>query len=267
MMSFNVEDWKLVRERHPFIAESIGRARYLRVWDEAAERYTDAGVGPLKDMVVERMIEIGALTRESDVLDVGSGPGTYGTIFAQRCRSVVCVDSSQQMLDCLIRKGVANITCVRAEWESFDTDDRYDVVFSSLCPALNNPESLLKMESFSRSFCVYVSSMNDDRNSLRTKIWRAIGKDYTMNGYDTRYPFEYLRSIGREPTLDIFEKEEPFDMEEGDVLKKEIENLSTYTDVNEDTFCKVRQIVEDNSVDGVIHYDGRKRLGLLCWKV
>ena len=265
-MSDIVDRWMAERGRHPFLGESIGKERYCKVWDDAADEYDDAGVGHLKDLILERLSEKVSIDGSTDILDVGSGPGTYGVIFSQHCRSVVCLDSSQRMLDRIIGIGIGNIRCMRADWDTFETDDRFDLVFSSLCPALNDPQSLLKMESFSKGYCAYVSSMNDDSGSIRTAIWNALGKDYTLNGYDTRFPYEYLREIGRDPTPDIFDESHPFDREEGEVVTKEIENLSFYMDVDDKVRSIVERIVADHSVDGNVHYEGRKRLGLLCWK-
>ena len=265
MMSENTERWRVEREKHPFFGEAIGKARYDKVWDDAAERYEDAGVGHLRDQIIARLFD--KVIKDGDVvLDVGSGPGTYGLEFAKRCRSVVCLDGSQNMLDRIIGKGIANIRCVRSDWETFDTEERFDVVFSSLCPALNNPEGILKMESFSRGYCAYVSSMNDDTGYLRREIWNAFGKDYTMNGYDTRYPFTFLKENGREPTLEVFESASPYETEYEEVVRKEIEFFSFYFDVDEKKRSVIEETVKTLTVDGKVHYEGRKRLGLLIWK-
>ena len=265
MMSDNTERWRIEREKHPFFGEAIGKARYDKVWDEAAERYDDAGVGPLKEEIIARLFE-SVIVEGDDVLDVGCGPGTYGIVFAGRCRTVVCLDGSQKMLDRIAEKGIGNIRCTRADWETFDTDERFDVVFSSLCPALNNPEGILKMESFSRGYCAYVSSMNDDTGSLRRDLWKAFGKDYSMNGYDTRYPFTFLKENGREPVLETFEIVSPYDTEYEEVVRKEIEFFSFYMDVDEGKRSVIEDTVRKHTVDGKVHYEGRKRLGLLYWK-
>lgn len=264
MMSLNTEKWRIEREKHPFFGEAIGKARYDKVWDDAAERYDDAGVGRLKDEIIARLFD-SVIKDGDDVLDVGSGPGTYGLEFAARCRSVTCMDGSQNMLGRIIGKGIPNVTCIRSDWETFDTEERFDVVFSSLCPALNDPEGILKMESFSRGYCAYVSSMNDDTGSLRRDIWKAFGKDYTMNGYDTRYPYTFLKENGREPVLEVFEDISPYDIEYEEAVRKETEAFSFYFDVDEKKRSIIEETVRRHTVDGKVHFEGKKRLGLLYW--
>ena len=266
MMSDNTERWRIEREKHPFFGEAIGKDRYDKVWDDAAERYEDAGVGRLKDEIIAKLFK-SVIRNGDDVLDVGSGPGTYGIEFAERCRSVVCLDGSQNMLDRIVSKGIGNVRCIKSDWETFDTDERFDVVFSSLCPALNNPEGILKMESFSKRHCAYVSSMNDDTGTLRRDLWKEFGKDYTMNGYDTRYPYTFLKENGREPTLDIFETITPYEIGYEEAISKEIEYFSFYMDISEKRRFIIEDMVKRHTVSGKVRFEGRKRLGLLCWKL
>ncbi len=266
MMSDNTERWRIEREKHPFFGESVSKSEYEKVWDDAADRYDDAGVGTLKDEIIQRIFDLSIIDSDTHVMDVGSGPGTYSIPFSERCVSVVCLDGSQKMLDRIISKGIGNIRCIRADWDLFDTDERFDVVFSSLCPALNNPVSLLKMESFSEGYCVYVSSMNDDTSSLRRDIWKEFGKDYSMNGYDTRFPFTFLKENGRTPALEVFETSSPSEMSESETADKEAEYFSRYMTVDRNVRSRIEDVIRNHAEDGIIHLEGEKRLGLLYWK-
>ena len=255
------------RGKHPLLGEKISPERYLKMWDDSSSTYGDAGVGGLRDRIIGYLFENDIIREGDSVLDVGCGPGTYSKVFAERCSAVTCLDSSQKMLDRIMEAGMSNIRCVKGDWESFDTDERFDVVFSSLCPALNRPDTLMKMESFSRRTCVYVSSMNDDSGSIRTEIWRKLGKDYTLNGYNTEYPFNHLREEGRNPELKVFEDIGPYEKSTEEVIEDEIRSISFYIDIDD----SIRNIIVDTvigrSVDGKVHFEGVKRLGLLIWGV
>ncbi len=266
-MSENTDRWISESRKHPFYGEDIGKERYLDVWEKAADRYEDAGVGSLKERIIEHLIKDKIVTKKSDILDVGCGPGTYGLRFAEFCKHVSCLDSSQRMLQHVRDKDVCNVDCILADWDSFHTEHKYDVVFSSLCPSLNYPDSLIKMESFSKGYCAYISSMNDDHGSIRRKIWKALGKDYTMNGYNTTFPYNFLIEKGRKAELQIFESIEPYDEDVETTIGKETDYFSFYFG-NSDVVCfTIREIVEGHSTNGRIHCDGIKRLGLLTWKV
>lgn len=264
MMVFDECTWESERLRHPFCGERIDPGRYAKVWDDAAERYSDAGVSTLKEQILGKLSEI--VSPDTDVLDIGCGPGTYSIPLSKSCRSVVCLDGSGKMLDRIIQARVPNITCIEADWNTYSTDSRFDLVFSSLCPALNNPANLIKMESVSRGCCAYVSSMNDDSGSLHMRIWHSLGKDYTYNGYNTNYPFHYLKGLGREPKMETFVTEEPYDLPSDEVEEKEIRSFSFFMDVDDRVRSVIHDIVEEYSDAGFVHYDGIKRLGLLIWE-
>ena len=264
MMVFDESTWESERLRHPFFGENIGPGRYAKVWDDAAEGYSDAGVSALKEQILERLSEI--IGPDTDVLDIGCGPGTYSIPFSKMCRSVVCLDGSGKMLDRIIQAKVPNIACIEADWNTYRTDSRFDFVFSSLCPALNNPANLIKMESVSRGYCAYVSSMNDDSGSLHMNIWHSLGRDYTYNGYNTNYPFHYLKGLGRGPKMEAFVAEEPYDLPSDEVEEKEIKSFSFFMNVDDRIRSVIHDTVQKYSDAGIVHYDGIKRLGLLIWK-
>ena len=262
----DTEEWIRESHKHPFLGENIGKSRYFKVWDDASGNYEDAGVGPLREKIIGRLWEDGIIKESSSVLDVGSGPGTYGIAFSEFCRHVTCLDSSAGMLERIKQRNISNIDCIQDDWDTFDHSTKYDVVFSSLCPSVNRPEALLKMESFSKGYCVYISSMNDDSTGLRRELWMEFGKDYTMNGYDTRYPFGFLQKNGRHPTLEIFEDVHPYEENVKETIEKEIKAFSFYFDMDEEKRSRIEKVVERRSVNGKVHYDGIKRLGLLIWK-
>ena len=264
MMAFDERTWESERLRHPFFGECISPDRYAKVWDDAAEGYNDAGVGDLKEQILDRLSDI--IGPDTDVLDIGCGPGTYSIPLSKMCRSVVCLDGSGKMLERIMQEKMPNIRCIEADWNTYRTDSRFDLVFSSLCPALNNPASLIKMESVSGGYCAYVSSMNDDSRSLHMDIWRSLGRDYTYNGYNTNYPFQHLKGLGREPQMETFVAEEPYDLSSEEVEEKEIRSFSFFLEVDDRVRSLIHDAVERHSDAGIVHYDGIKRLGLLIWK-
>ena len=65
-----------------------------------------------------RLRELGALTADSTVLDLGAGTGRFALAAARECARVVAVDVSQAMVDHLAaaaaRAGLGNLTVVRS---------------------------------------------------------------------------------------------------------------------------------------------------------
>ena len=264
-----LHEWKNEREKHPFFGEKLSDERISKIWDDSAESYGEGMMGGIPDMITEKLLKDGILNEGCTVLDIGCGPGTYGLRFSKHAGEVVCLDLSEAMLDRLRRtcasEGIGNVRTVREDWLNFRSDRMFDTVFSSLCPPLNNPEAILSMERYAAGRCAYVSSMNDDRGSVHMTIWKEFGKDYTFNGYDTRYPFEYLRMIGRTPVLDEFETAFTSVRTEEETVEFEVSKFSVYTDIDPVRRKIIADVVASFAEDGKVISDGKKKVGLLTW--
>lgn len=56
-------------------------------------------------------------------------------------------------------------------------DEGFDLVFSSLCPALNNPDSILRMAPYSKRNCAYISSvLHEDK--MEIDAWKGSNRTY-----------------------------------------------------------------------------------------
>ena len=264
-----VEEWMEKRDKHPFFGEGLSKKRISEIWDQSAENYDDKLLGDIQNMVIESMRSSGILMPCFSLIDIGCGPGTYSFKFAKFVNQVTCLDESERMLERLESKrleaDISNIESVHSDWTVYESSRRFDVVFSSLCPPLNCPKQILRMENLSKKFCAYVSSMNNDEGSIHMEIWKALGRDYTFNGYNTEYPYRFLISKGREPVLRTFETFLPSEKSVEEVIEFEMGKFSVYMDMNKHIEDTIKDIVQAHSNRGMVHYDGKKKLGLLTW--
>lgn len=104
----------------------------------------------------------GLLNQEQDVIDIGCGPGRFVAAFAKTARHVVGTDLSGQMLEYGMQYaselGIANTSYVEADFQTADIDDlgwrgRFDLVFSSITPAISGSSGLQKLMDISRGWC------------------------------------------------------------------------------------------------------------------
>lgn len=264
-----VTEWMDMRGRHPFFGEKLSDEKISEIWNRSAATYDDRNMGTIPDEIVEHLVKNNTISNDSSVMDIGCGPGTYGLRFSKHVYRVVCIDESGEMLNRLREKcqndGYGNISIIQADWKEYHSDEKCDVVFSSLCPPLNCPECILKMERNAVDRCAYVSSMNDDRGSIHMDIWKELGKDYTFNGYNTNYPYRFLKSVGRDPVLHTFRISSPYDQTVQEVIDFEVNKFQTYMDIDEKLRRKIENVVISHSDTGTIHFEGIKQLGLLTW--
>ncbi|MDI3480705.1 MAG: hypothetical protein PWQ97_360 [Tepidanaerobacteraceae bacterium] len=151
-------------------------------WDGRADHFcTNAyrksaveRVGKLIAMLTEK----GMLTKNSSVLDIGCGPGAYAVEIAKRAKEVVGIDISPRMLDHAenVRKNekLENLKLLKLDWEQVLLEElkwemRFDLVFASMCPAINSKNSLEKMIRASRGYC-FMSTFARREESIRDRL-------------------------------------------------------------------------------------------------
>jgi SAM-dependent methyltransferase len=151
-------------------AGKLGREHTPEIWNERASEWFDefgsdgtasaienAKIASVTDFLISR----GALTADSEVIDIGCGPGLYALEFAKTAKHVVAVDFSTRFIDfaedLAKRRGVTNVDFVCAKFPdglSFaDYERKFDLAFASCSPAVGSPENIRIFERLSRNFC------------------------------------------------------------------------------------------------------------------
>jgi hypothetical protein len=100
-----------------------------------------------------------------------------------------------------------------------------------------------------------------------SKIWGALGKEYSFGGYNTNYPYEYLLSIGREPVLKFYTEEHTSEMTEAEAVAMYERNVGKYQDITPDVHDVIVSAVEEICTDGIVREKKTMNIGMLVWKV
>ena len=87
----------MVDDAHPFDRLGMGRSERIGFWDGYADSYSSFQQGDIPGRIVRRLADIGFVSEDSSVLEIGSGPGTYSFPLAEAAGSVLCLDSSPRM--------------------------------------------------------------------------------------------------------------------------------------------------------------------------
>ncbi len=263
------KEWAEIRNKHPMYGEKLNDNQIVQIWDSAYETYTDTTYRDVKDSIIEYLVKSGVFSKDRTLLDIGSGPGFYALYIAKYLREITCMDPSQGMLDRLMKSceemNISNIQPLKMEWGSFDTNSGYDIAFASLCPPLNRPEEILRMEKYSREYCVYIST-SDIAPGMQIEIWNELGKDYSYAGSDIRFPYEFLKELGREPILKTFEQNIDGSTPYEQAVSSMIRTISKYIKIDDDVEKTVRKIISGHTINGMVINKSVTRMGLLVWK-
>lgn len=250
------------------------RRRWIRFWDRISRRYLE-DVFESREFyagIVDFLEREGYFVRDDTVLDVGSGPGTFAFHFATMARKVTAIDTSKGMLDSLrkgaMEQGIETIETARVDWKDFQGGE-YDLVFSSLSPAIDGPEALLRMESFSRRSCAYITFGHPDERGceLREGIWEELfGERRERGSYDIRFPFSVLYDGGRSPNLRFFRHTLTWSVPVDQLVEEFVDYFSIFTEVDDEKRRRIREIAESASPGGTYEREYDQSLLLMYWK-
>ena len=143
------------------------------------------------------LLEKGILTPETDVMDIGCGPGYFVNDFARHARHAFGVDISEEMIrsgECLAEEaGLTNVTYEVCDFKKTSIGERgwekaFDLVYTSITPAVCDPEDIDRIESMSRAWCLSCNYV-EARDPLADEAVRAVLPGRTWRGYGDSRPF------------------------------------------------------------------------------
>lgn len=124
----------------------------------------------------------GILKENMDVVDIGCGPGRFAAAFARRCHHVTGLDISEKMIEYgkayINEEQLSNVDLRICDFQALDIDkegyrEKFDLVFTSMTPALNGVDNLMKAISMSRKWCCHITHLSG-RNLLREQIMQEV---------------------------------------------------------------------------------------------
>ncbi len=145
---------------------------------------------------VDYLVSMGALGPETDVIDIGCGPGRFVAEFAGIARHATGYDLSDSMVEygrefCRER-GISNVTFRSGDFKELDVEaeglaGRYDLVFSSITPAMGYRDGYKKGMLMTNGWffnACYVSSVDTLQEKLDQKLGiRTLRKDFGSGFY------------------------------------------------------------------------------------
>lgn len=156
-------------------------------WNQRAEFWQKERVHHRKgdDRVASAMhylTQRGVLQPSYSIADIGCGPGRFVAAFAKQVHDVVGLDISEKMvaygMEHIHRAGVTNAVLHTCDFQSLDVEQAgytgaFDLIFSSMTPAIHGMNGLLKSMQMSRRWCFHITHLSG-RNYLREQIQQEV---------------------------------------------------------------------------------------------
>ena len=156
-------------------------------WSYLAAKYPDGTKGYQKK-IIDLLENEKVLQPGITVMDIGCGPGTYGLQFIERGAGFIeCVDSTDGMLKQLViraeeRKIMDKIHISNSTWDQYKDKQTFDLVFSSMSPAISEYSELIKMETYSNRNCCLVTYGAGMPRTIRGRIWEKFNGKKAESG-------------------------------------------------------------------------------------
>ncbi len=124
----------------------------------------------------------GLLQENYDVVDIGCGPGRFAAAFAKRVHKVVGLDISEKMvahgMEYIHNEGLTNAILRTCDFQTLDIEKEgykgaFDLVFSSMTPAIHGMNGLMKSMEMSRGWCCNITHLSG-HNHLRNQILQEV---------------------------------------------------------------------------------------------
>lgn len=212
-----------------------------------------------------------------DVLDLGCGPGNYTIPLAKRARHVWALDPASNMLnivrDRAEKEGIINITYINKPWEEINLAregwlGKFDLVFASMTPGVNDKETMEKMIRASKGYCFVSKFAGQRSNSLQEKLWQLVFRETWSNlSMDIIYPFNLVYSMGYFPSLKFITANWVNEETVEETIEKLKDWLSGYIDITADLLETIHKIVLGESVNGLVKEEVAANIGMMIWRV
>ena len=249
-----------------------------KMWDHKAHRFNKNQYrqGQRLALKVKELLNHKRRLTNQEVLDVGGGTGLYAIPFASIAKNVTITDLSTNMLmyakENADKENCRNLQFVKLDWKNANLkelqwENRFDLVYASMCPAIKSNESLEKMIAASKNWCC-VNRIIETKDHVTEKLTTLLGPS---NAYDpqndrelTQTIFNYLWENGYEPELDYIKEttEKSYTIEEavGHYGK-------SYAGLAQEQNVDLREVISSLGEYNQLKVLSHQKLALLSWQV
>ena len=205
------------------------------------------------------------------MLDIGAGMGSDSLYFAAHCSKVTSLELSGDCLEVLRCRaeglGLKNLETVQLPWEEYRSAERFDVCYSSMCPAICNAEELRRMESLSKRLCCLVTVTRGSYDRRRKAMMAGLGVK-PRGGMVTEliHCFNVLCLMGRQPEVRCRTVHREYDAP----VEKLLEQYPLYFKIFGVPEERSRAFLEDylsrHAANGFLHEESHINYAMITWK-
>lgn len=271
---FWTDAWQEARDTFYQVPRYGSKQDWQHFWSTFAELHAlrNRQSRPIYNVIVDGLVADGVVTSFSTVLDIGCGAGTYTLPLAAKARHVTGLDTADQMLATLQSEAVhEGLTCriapLNTDWLDLPAEPAYDVVFAANTTAINDYDSLMKMNELSRGVCCLIGFAGAYHSKVRTLLWEHLmGTPPEHAAFDIQYPFNILYQERYLPSIKFYSYRERY----RETLAYMIEYYTSYFKLfgleGPETTVKITEFLANRAVEDYCTELINTTIGVLWWR-
>ncbi|BHH85848.1 class I SAM-dependent methyltransferase [Desulforhopalus sp. 52FAK] len=251
--------------------------RWNKMAADFAQRTSDKENRDKRLTILAWLQELGALTGESRVLDIGAGPGNWSLLLAKAGSHVTALEPADGMADILQGRmedeGVDNVVIDRRTWQEINLAAEgwmgtFDLVFASMTPGIDGPKSLAKLMAASKGFCYLSAFSGRHWQHWYGDLWKIVfNENLDAHGNDIINPFNLLYAMGYRPEMkfEFWERETNWPRQKG--IDDFCTHLAQYTELTEEIKVTVADYVDSHCQNNIFSQVRKGCRGMMVWDI
>lgn len=260
--------WEMANSHSPYRTFPTDRQRLVQHWNEVSRDYDSESMTLIDERIWGLLEDMSVLPEQGSALDIGCGTGTLTSMLASKCSGVLGLDISPGMLSVARERcsSLKNVGLLCQSWEEFSPERRYDLVFSSFCPAVDDLPSVMRMDSMSDGTCCIVSLGGSSGDRLAFDIWEELGySGISMEGFDPIFPYRILKEMDRHPSLRRFDVHEESEVPADEMVRHLVRYFSLFHEVDERVEKVIVENVRHKANSGFVTLREDRTVSVLKW--
>lgn len=251
--------------------------RWNKMAKDFAERTGKQKATQRRDKTIRLLVDKKILTPDTRVLDIGAGPGSWALPMARHCAHVTALEPARGMTNIIAARikaeGVNNITIDQRTWQEVNLGESnfegaFDLVFASMTPGIDGPDTLKKMIGASRGFCYMSGFSGPGMHQQFASLWeKFFGAPMPEKTHDIIYPFNLLYAMGFRPDLTFSWWNREINWDREHTIRHFVNFFESHMEITPEAEGLIAEYVDSLCPDGEYQPEEPVCRGAMTWSV
>ena len=241
---------------------------FLAAGREEAETAIDPHAAEITSVLFDQKL----VSNRETVLDIGSGTGGFSHAFAARGLRVTALEMDPaSLLVCRAQAeqlGLPPIQYENGMWETYRPQQKFDFVFTSMCPAICDCEELSRMESYANHACGIIAVTRGSYDLHRKRLMEIL--DVRPTGGMTSealWYYEALYLAGKQPDVRAYSRNIEYELPLADAILRYERYFEIFGIAAEQARQALTAYFDPIAKNGMVRDTTHLNTALISWRV